>query len=149
MAKRRLDTPTPDSGVHAYEKDGLDMRERTEFKPFTQRQPVSLGKIQEIDLGRDATLKNAQRTEMAIRKQNGEIVIEDDEQPPPTRRKVRLGRDGKPMRPRRGPKRRNSEDVHRDKLVEEVLRETKRESSFTHSLVPWLCQLTNCSGNLR
>ncbi|KAL9623649.1 MAG: hypothetical protein Q9160_002105 [Pyrenula sp. 1 TL-2023] len=127
MAKRRLGTPTPDPNTNTYDEDGLDMRKRGDSKPFTQRQPVSIGKIQEIDLGQDAILKNARRTEMAIRKQNGETVIEDDEQPPPKPRKVRLGRDGKPMRLRRGPKRRNSEDVQRDKLVEEVLRETKLE----------------------
>lgn len=38
--------------------------------------------------------------------------------------KVRLGKNGKPRRTRR---RRNSDDMKRDKLVEEVLRESKRE----------------------
>lgn len=106
----------------------LDRLGREPSRPSGQRQPVSLGKIQEIDLGQDATLRNARRTEMALRKQNGETVIEE-EQPPPKPRKLRIGRDGKPLRPRRGPKRRNSEDVQRDKLVEEVLRETKCEFS--------------------
>ena len=36
--------------------------------------------------------------------------------------KIRLGRDGRPRRP---PKRRNSDDVRRDQLVEAVLREAK------------------------
>jgi|TARA_R110002003_G_scaffold433_8_gene19753 hypothetical protein len=39
--------------------------------------------------------------------------------------KVRLGRDGKPRRP---PKRRNSNDVRRDQMVDAVLSEAKRES---------------------
>jgi hypothetical protein len=37
---------------------------------------------------------------------------------------VRLGRNGKP---RRQPKRRNSEDLRRDQLVEAVMREAKRK----------------------
>ena len=36
--------------------------------------------------------------------------------------KVRLGRDGKP---RRGPKRRNSEDIRRDQMVEAIMSESK------------------------
>ncbi|TKA62512.1 hypothetical protein B0A49_09229 [Cryomyces minteri] len=78
------------------------------------RQPAGLGKLQEIDLGPDATLRNIARTEAATRRlENGQI--EEFEAPVG---KVRLGKDGKPWR---GRKRRNSEDVKRDKLVEEVL----------------------------
>lgn len=47
-------------------------------------------------------------------------------QPP---RKPRLGRDGKPFRPRPR-KRRNSEDVARDALVESVLHERKLENVY-------------------
>lgn len=49
--------------------------------------------------------------------------------------KVRLGRDGKPRRP---PKRRNSEDIRRDQLVEAVLSESKctiSSSSRSASLI--------------
>ncbi|KAL2358459.1 hypothetical protein BJ546DRAFT_959909 [Cryomyces antarcticus] len=82
------------------------------------RQPAGLGKLQEIDLGPDATLRNIARTEAATRRlENGQV----DEIEAPVG-KVRLGKDGKPWR---GRKRRNSEDVKRDKLVEEVLRESK------------------------
>ncbi|KAK5018283.1 hypothetical protein LTR39_001072 [Cryomyces antarcticus] len=85
------------------------------------RQPAGLGKLQEIDLGPDATLRNIARTEAATRRlENGQV----DEIEAPVG-KVRLGKDGKPWR---GRKRRNSEDVKRDKLVEEVLRESKRKS---------------------
>lgn len=125
MAKRRLGTSTMNLETEAHDGYSLDELSQEGSRPFAQRQPVSLGKIQEIDLGQDAMLRNARRTEMAVRKQNGEVVFEEERPPKP--RKIRIGRDGKPMRPRRGPKRRNSEDVQRDKLVEEVLRETKRK----------------------
>lgn len=84
-----------------------------------QRQPAALGKLHEIDLGPDATLKNIARTEAAQRKLEG-IEPEIDERTG----KVRLRRDGKPYGWR---KRRNSSDVKRDKLVEEVMRESKLE----------------------
>ena len=83
------------------------------------RQPAALGKLHEIDLGPDATLRNIALTEAAQRKLEG-IEPEIDQ----STGKVRLRRDGKPWRPR---KRRNSEDVKRDKLVEEVMRESKLE----------------------
>ena len=81
------------------------------------RQPAALGKLHEIDLGPDATLRNIALTEAAQRKLDG-LEPEIDE----STGKVRLRRDGKPWRPR---KRRNSQDVKRDKLVEEVMRESK------------------------
>ncbi len=83
------------------------------------RQPAALGKLHEIDLGPDATLRNIARTEAAQRKLEG-IEPEIDEKTG----KVRLRRDGKPYGWR---KRRNSNDVKRDKLVEEVMRESKLE----------------------
>ena len=45
---------------------------------------------------------------------------------------MRLGRDGKPWR---GRKRRGSDDVKRDKMVEDVLRENRSESSLIRVLV--------------
>ena len=84
-----------------------------------QRQPAALGKLHEIDLGPDATLTNIARTEAAQRKLHG-IEPEIDAKTG----KVRLRRDGKPYGWR---KRRNSEDIKRDKLVEEVMRESKLE----------------------
>ena len=83
------------------------------------RQPAALGKLHEIDLGPDATLKNIVRTEAAKRRlEGGEVESEEGIQKP------RLRKDGKPWRGRR---RRNSEDTKRDKLVEEVLRESRRK----------------------
>ena len=84
-----------------------------------QRQPAALGKLHEIDLGPDATLRNIARTEAAQRRLGGgepDIDISTG--------KVRLRRDGKPYGWR---KRRNSDDVKRDKLVEEVMRESRLE----------------------
>lgn len=93
-----------------------------------QRQPAALGKLLEIDLGAEARAMNVERTEQARRRMAGEEV---DEEAGSDRGKgkggapVRLGRDGKPWR---GRKRRGSEDIKRDKLVEDVLRENRCKS---------------------
>ena len=94
-----------------------------------QRQPAALGKLHEIDLGPDATLINIARTEAAKRRLEGRSPEVEEE-----KGKVRLGRDGKPRRNRR---RRNSNDVKRDQLVEEVLRESKRKSHPSAQLQPY------------
>jgi hypothetical protein len=86
-----------------------------------QRQPAALGKLLEIDLGDEARNKNVERTNQARRRLDGE-EIEDETVPGKKTGKVRLGRDGKPWR---GRKRRASDDIKRDKLVEEVLRENR------------------------
>lgn len=98
-----------------------------------QRQPASLGKLHEIDLGPDAKLRNIERTEAATRRLAGDQVPDEDEDEDKdaTSNKARPGsKDGKNWRAR---KRRNSEDIRRDKLVEEVLRESKRELSLLSS----------------
>lgn len=82
------------------------------------RVAAGMGKLQEVDLGPDATTRNIERTEAAFRRLEGGEPAE--EQPA---RRVRLGRDGKPRRP---PKRKNSNDLRRDQMVEAVLREAKR-----------------------
>lgn len=91
-----------------------------------QRQPATLGKLLEIDLGEEARERNVAQTERAKRILDGEEVLEE------TRKKVkvRLGRDGKPWRGK-GRKRRGSEDVKRDQLVEAVMRENRRK--YLHS----------------
>jgi len=81
------------------------------------RQPAALGKLHEIDLGPDATRRNIARTEAAQRKMDGTEPEIDQ-----ATGKIRLRRDGRPWGYR---KRRNSEDVKRDKLVEEVMRESR------------------------
>lgn len=70
------------------------------------------GKIEEVEI-----VPVAKRTdEKWRRRENGDFESL-------TTGKIRTGRDGKPRRP---PKRRNSEDVKRDQLVEAVLSEAKR-----------------------
>ncbi len=91
-----------------------------------QRQPATIGKLHEIDLGDEARLKNAERTDIARRRLHGEEVSDSDSTSKNAKKsaKVRLGPDGKPWRSR---KRRASEDIKRDKLVEEVMRENRLE----------------------
>lgn len=120
MAKRRDGDAMSNAHVYVQTPGSTPVGVDGASDKFSQKQPASLGRLHEIDLGPDAALRNAQRTEAAIKRQNGEEVEVQEET---TGQKPRLGRDGKPWRRRR---RRNSEDVKRDKLVEEVLRESKR-----------------------
>ena len=76
-----------------------------------------MGKLHEVDLGPLTAARNIERTQAARKKLEG---VDVEKEPAP---KVRLGKNGKP---RRQPKRRNSEDLRRDQLVEAVLRESKR-----------------------
>jgi len=89
-----------------------------------QRQPAALGKLHEIDLGNEARDRNVSRTELARRKAAGEEIEAEEEAGAGKPKKIRLGKDGKPWR---GRKRRNSEDVKRDQLVEELMRENRLE----------------------
>lgn len=77
--------------------------------PVEQCQPTALGKIEEIDL---ASIPQPQRKPPS-----------QDAGPKP---KIRIGRNGKPYTPRER-KRRNSEDIRRDALVEAVLQDTPLE----------------------
>lgn len=72
---------------------------------------AGMGKIEEVDI---APMEN--RTEEKWRR------LENGEFEQVATGKVRTGRDGKPRRP---PKRRPSEDIRRDQMVEAVLRESK------------------------
>ncbi|KAK8089666.1 hypothetical protein PG997_004627 [Apiospora hydei] len=78
------------------------------------------GKLLEVDLGDEVRNRNANMTERARRLLAGEKV--DDEEPAGPPKKVRLGRDGKPWRPRN---RRDSDAMKRDQLVEELMRENR------------------------
>jgi hypothetical protein len=130
LAKRRQEgltaaqlqsPPPPSSSSHTELKAGLDVGYKDKNKEAdVQRQPAALGKLLEIDLGDEARHRNVERTNQARRRLDGEAV-EDEEVP---KGKVRLGRDGKPWR---GRKRRGSDDIKRDKLVEDILRENRRK----------------------
>ncbi|KAH0556265.1 hypothetical protein GP486_005808 [Trichoglossum hirsutum] len=119
MARRREGnsiTPQPEAGDGASSVVGGQIN-RITAAPL-QRQPAALGKLHEIDLGPDSKRTNIERTVKML--ENGE----KEEEEAPAKGKVRLGKDGKPWR---GRKRRTSEDIQRDKLVEEVLRESRLE----------------------
>jgi hypothetical protein len=141
LAKRRQTVPSstthpsssslPNFSSHA--SHGAEGPERPH-----QKQPASLGKLQEIDLGPSATIKNIALTAKVL---DGSPASSEPEKPP----KPRLGRNGKPIRPR---KRRHSEDLKRDKLVEEVLRESKCKPP-SHTPTSLYSYLTIQSGNLR
>jgi hypothetical protein len=72
------------------------------------KQSVTAGKLMEVELGESQHSTDATKTAKPV--------------------KVRLGRDGKPWRPRR---RRNSEDQARDALVESILKETPRKYTIS------------------
>ena len=127
LAKRRQGQNNPSHTSSAGVLGGLSANDTIDAA--VQRQPAALGKLHEIDLGPDATLTNIARTEAAKRKLEGRSPEPEEE-----KGKVRLGRDGKPRRNRR---RRNSDDMKRDKLVEEVLRESKRKSHTSVRFQPY------------
>lgn len=142
LAKRRKGNATASSDTNGDGYEGF--ASGTAAKDgHIQRQPAALGKLHEIDLGPDATLRNIARTEAAKRRLEGGGVIEIEEGV----QKVRLRRDGKPWR---GRKRRNSEDVKRDKLVEEVMRESRRTSLLSTLNLSMEDVIDNInSGNIR
>jgi hypothetical protein len=84
------------------------------------------GRLLEIDLGDEARARNIEMTERARRRLQGQIDEEEQDESKGRPRKVRLGRDGKPMRSRN---RRGSDDIKRDQLVEEFLSENRRKRS--------------------
>ncbi|POS85088.1 hypothetical protein EPUL_001598 [Erysiphe pulchra] len=89
------------------------------------RQPVTLGMLQEIDLGDEARERNVKMTEQATRRLDGE-VIEDEQEISKNRKKggkTKPGKDGKSWWER---KRRRGDDIKRDQLVDQVLRENRQ-----------------------
>lgn len=89
-----------------------------------QREPASLGRLHEIDLGHEATLRNIARTEAATRKLAGDEDVPVGDLP------VETGRSAAGGKSRRNHKQRTDADIERDRLVEEVLRESKCEFLF-------------------
>ena len=87
------------------------------------------GKLMEIDLGEEARARNVEMTERARRRLQG-LGAEDEDDASLSRRKVRLGPDGKPWRPR---DRRGSDAIKRDQLVEEFLSENRRKCADSRS----------------
>ncbi|KNG85535.1 hypothetical protein ANOM_005849 [Aspergillus nomiae NRRL 13137] len=89
-----------------------------------QREPASLGKLHEIDLGQETKLQNIARTEAATRKLAGDDEYEHLKHDDSLFKAAPVGKDERLWRRQ---KRRTSEDIERDRLVEEVLRESKRK----------------------
>ncbi|KAI1382327.1 hepatocellular carcinoma-associated antigen 59-domain-containing protein [Hypoxylon crocopeplum] len=89
-------------------------------KPEQLNNRALQGQLMEIDLGDEARSRNEALTERARRRLQGESIEDEEQSGRP--RKVRLGKDGKPWRSRN---RRNSDDIRRDQLVEEILRENR------------------------
>jgi len=91
---------------------------------------ATLGKLHEVDLGEEAKKHNIARTKEATRRlQDGEEEIEDDPSTAPNTSTANNIPNRKKMKNRR---RRNSQDVQRDKLVEEVLKESRRTTPLLH-----------------
>lgn len=109
-----LSSAIPSSGV-----GGKDLSE-------VQRQPAALGRLMEIDLGEEARNRNVERTEQARRRAADGEDLENEDGRGGKKIKARpgLGPDGKPWRSRR--RRRGSDDVKRDMIVEDVMRENRR-----------------------
>ncbi|KAG4438532.1 hypothetical protein IFR05_006006 [Cadophora sp. M221] len=102
--------------------NGMALPSHARNKDPMQRQPATIGKLHEIDLGDEARNRNIERTNNARRRMDGEVVEEVVQGG--KKKKVRLNRDGSVWVPR---KRRGSDDIKRDQLVEAVLRENRLE----------------------
>lgn len=98
--------------------------------------PTMQGRLQEVDLGEEVRMRNAAMTEQARRRLAGEAVDEDSDDP---RKRVRIGKDGKPWRSR---KRRASDAAKRDQMVEELMRENRRMLPFSVKKdTPWWLEM--------
>ena len=79
MAKRHLGKPTstsvPDTAPNSKaSKSDLNFESASPQVQALERQPASVGKIHEIDLGQDVSALNERRTELAMRRARGEDV---------------------------------------------------------------------------
>lgn len=130
MSRRRQKfvPPPNDSQRPQAHEPGLDKQASDGYNSTLGKQPPnnpsSHRQLAEVDLGSLAHDTNLARIQAALeRAKSGQPVIEETPKPPKPR-KPRIGRDGKPMKPRPR-KRRDSEDIVRDALVEQVLRENR------------------------
>lgn len=126
MAKRHRHSPLPNN------ENDEEQQQQQQNQPVSQlsekstasgaaaaqaeREPASLGRLHEIDLGQETKQRNIERTEAATRGFGGESQTDPDPED---------------SKSRRNRKRRTSADIERDRLVEEVLRESKRKYKST------------------
>ncbi|KAJ5934575.1 hypothetical protein N7466_004122 [Penicillium verhagenii] len=116
MAKRSQRSPLPSNNPEASQLSETHNASEPSI-PERKGARATLGKLHEIDLGEEATMRNIERTEAARKRLQGG---ED------TKNTGDTGRSGtdKSWRNR---KRRTSADIERDRLVEEVMRESRLE----------------------
>ncbi|RKF81942.1 putative mrna splicing factor rna helicase protein [Golovinomyces cichoracearum] len=103
------------------------------------RQPATLGMLQEIDLGDEAREQNVKMTERATRRLDGEMT-EDEKEAGTSRKKGRKKRPGKDGKNWWGRKGRRGDDIKRDQLVDQVLRENRLEIYKEPIMQPSLIQ---------
>ncbi|KAJ6135963.1 hypothetical protein N7512_001123 [Penicillium capsulatum] len=119
MAKRYHRSPRPEhQEASASTVPESSIAHPTPGQP--ERVPASLGKLHEIDLGQEAKLHNIARTEAATRRLAGDETEATAGEAAAPSEHVSL--EDRRWRHR---KRRTSADIQRDRLVEEVLRESK------------------------
>lgn len=94
------------------------------------------GRLQEVDLGDEVRMRNAAMTEQARRRLAGEAVEDDSDGA--AQKRPRIGKDGKPWR---GRKRRTSDDVKRDQMVEALMRENRSKSCPLRTATLQHCRL--------
>ncbi|KAJ2897289.1 hypothetical protein MKZ38_004800 [Zalerion maritima] len=101
-------------------------------KPPPMRSSIR-GRIMEVDLGAEVREKNLALTEEAMRRlaaADGDVSMTDEHNRPT---KVKLGKDGKPYRAKN---RRDSDDIERDRIVEELMRENRLDVYDPSTLAP-------------
>ncbi|KAI1428260.1 P-loop containing nucleoside triphosphate hydrolase protein [Xylaria sp. FL1777] len=120
LAKRHYVSSDPKRLHSSNQPGGSATHNESTTDKGEEKHTALTGKLFEVDLGDEVRSRNEAMTDRARRKLQG-LAVEDEENAE-RRKKVRLGRDGKPWRPRN---RRNSDDIKRDQLVEEILRENR------------------------
>lgn len=85
---------------------------------FAKREPATLGKLHEIDLGQEIKLQNIARTKEATQRLVGGNASRVANESPSHTTSSKSWKN----------RRRTTEDIERDRLVEEVLRESKRKA---------------------
>ncbi|KAI0974483.1 hypothetical protein F4678DRAFT_378583 [Xylaria arbuscula] len=120
LAKRHHATSDPKRLLSSNQAGGSATHTESTTDKGEEKHTALTGKLFEVDLGDEVRSRNAAMTDRARRKLQG-LAVEDEESSE-RRKKARLGRDGKPWRSKN---RRNSDDIKRDQLVEDILRENR------------------------
>ncbi|KAI2638077.1 hypothetical protein GGS21DRAFT_488783 [Xylaria nigripes] len=120
LAKRHSMTSDSRKSQSSSQPDGRTVQNEFATDMGEGKHTALTGKLFEVDLGDEVRSRNEAMTDRARRKLQGLAV--EDEDGADRAKKVRLGRDGKPWRPKN---RRNSDDIKRDQLVEDIMRESK------------------------